>query len=371
MFLALREVGRAKTRFGLLMAAIALLVFLILTQQALQTGLITAFIGAIQRQSAPVLVYSVDGERTLQGSIVTPDLEAGISRVHGVAESGRIGQNTFTVAVNDRHHSDAALIGYETRSLGAPDSLSAGRLPEAPGEAVGSAGDFAIGDHVRIVGGTPGPDLTVVGLARDAQINVTPTLFVSWPDYVAASRAANPDAAAILPNVIGVIPAPGVSPARLAARIDAALPQADALTRPQAAADTPGVTAIQSSFEVIFLLFALVVPLVTGLFFLIITLQKSRSLTLLRAIGAPAGALVRALLVEVVIILGCGIIIGTLLYAPVSQLRIGSLSLRFDAAAVLEWAALLLVLGVLSAFAAVQRVFRIDPVEATTGEGGR
>ena len=84
MFLALREVRRAKARFGLLMAAIALLVFLILTQQALQTGLITSFIGAIQRQSAPVLVYSVDGERTLQGSIVSPDLEAAIARVPGV-----------------------------------------------------------------------------------------------------------------------------------------------------------------------------------------------------------------------------------------------------------------------------------------------
>jgi putative ABC transport system permease protein len=371
MFLALREVRRAKARFGLLMAAIALLVFLILTQQALQTGLITSFIGAIQHQSAPVLVYSVDGERTLQGSIVSPDLEAGIARIPGVAEAGRIGQNTFTVAVNGHPQSDAALIGYERRGLGAPTSLSAGRLPDAPGEAVASASDFAIGDHIRIVGGTSGPELTVVGLARDAQINVTPTVFVAWPDYVAASRAANPDAAAILPNVIGVSPAPGGSPARLAARIDAALPQADALTRSQAAADTPGVTAIQGSFEVIFVLFALVVPLVTGLFFLIITLQKSRSLTLLRAIGAPAAVLVRALLVEVLIILGGGIIIGTLLYTPVSQLRIGALSLRFDPAAVLEWAALLLVLGVLSAFAAVQRVFRIDPVEATTGEGGR
>ncbi len=145
MFLALREVGRAKARFGLLIAAIALLVFLILTQQALQTGLITSFIGAIERQSAPVLVYSVDGERTLQGSIITPDLEAGIARVPGVAESGRIGQGTFTVSIDGRPQSDAALIGYEHADLGAPQPLSAGRLPNAPGEAVGTDGDFRLG----------------------------------------------------------------------------------------------------------------------------------------------------------------------------------------------------------------------------------
>jgi putative ABC transport system permease protein len=93
---------------------------------------------------------------------------------------------------------------------------------------------------------------------------------------------------------------------------------------------------------VIFLLFALVVPLVTGLFFLIITLQKARALTLLRAIGAPGGVLVRSLLVQVLIVIGGGVALGTALYAPLSQATVGSLSLRFDAGAVLLWGGLLL-----------------------------
>ena len=92
MFLALREMRRAKVRFALLISAIGLLVLLILAQQAIQNGLITSFIGAIERQSAPVLVYSVDGQRTLQGSIITPPLEKTIDSVDGVAKSGRIGQ---------------------------------------------------------------------------------------------------------------------------------------------------------------------------------------------------------------------------------------------------------------------------------------
>jgi hemin transport system permease protein len=371
MFLALREIRRAKARFGLLMAAVALLMFLILTQQALQSGLITAFVGAIQRQSAPVLVYAVDGQRTLQGSVITPPLEKAVSGVPGVAGTGRIGQGTFTVSVNGGDQSDAALIGYAKPKLGGPDRLSAGRMPRAAGEAVGSAADFALGDRVAVVGGAGGPRLRVVGLAEDAQIQVTPTLFVSWSDYVAARRAVNPDAGTVLPSVIGVRPAAGVSAADLASRINRASPQADALTREQAAAETPGVADVQRSFDVIFLLFALVVPLVTGLFFLIITLQKARALTLLRAIGAPAGVLVRALLVQVLIIIGGGVVVGTLLYAPLSQATVGSLSLRFDLRAVVLWGALLLVLGLASAVAAARRVLAIDPVEATTGGGAR
>ena len=53
MFLAFKEMRRAKVRFGLLMGAVGLLVFLILFQQSLQNGLLTAFVGAIRNQSAP------------------------------------------------------------------------------------------------------------------------------------------------------------------------------------------------------------------------------------------------------------------------------------------------------------------------------
>jgi len=371
MFLALREIRRAKLRFGLLVAAVALLVFLILTQQALQNGLITSFVGAIRRQSAPVLVFAVDGQRTLQGSVITPRLEKSIDGVRGVAEAGRIGQGTFTVVVGRGGRSNAALVGYEKSQLGGPDRLSAGRMPSAAGEAVGSASDFALGDRVRVVGPGEGPVLRVVGLADDAQIQVTPTLFVSWPDYVAAARAVNPDAATVPPSVIGVRPAAGVTAAALAGRINGASEEADALTRRQAAEKAPGVAAVRSSFNLIFLLFALVVPLVAGLFFLIITLQKARALTLLRAIGAPAGALVRSLLVQVVIIIGGGIVLGTLLYVPLSQAKLGKLSLSFDLRAVVFWAVLLLVLGLASAMVAARRVLAIDPVEATTGGGAR
>src|SRR3546814_7627348 len=88
MALALREIRRAKARFGLLIAAVGLLMFLILTQQALQSGLITAFVGGLEKQSAPVLVYSVDGQRTLQGSVIPPPLEEAIRAVPEV-EIGR------------------------------------------------------------------------------------------------------------------------------------------------------------------------------------------------------------------------------------------------------------------------------------------
>ncbi len=393
MFLALRELRRAKARFGLLIAAVGLLVFLILTQQALQDGLITSFVGAVRTQSAPVLVYDVDSQRTLQGGVVTPELEEAVAAVEGVADVGRIGQGTFTVTITPEgsepgpadsdSDADAAYFAYEQQDLGGPETLSAGRRPARAGEAVGSAADFDLGDQVRVdaVGGADGadgadeqaggPKVTVVGLAEDAQIQVTPTLFVRWGDYESAVRAANPDAREVLPSAVAVRPDDGVSDEELVTRINDASERAAALTRAQAADEAPGVAQVRQSFQVIFLLYGLVVPLVTGLFFLIVTFQKAAALTLLRAIGARSGVLVRSLLVQVVIVIGGGLVVGTALYAPLTSVELGSLTLRFDPMAVAFWSVLLLVLGLLSAVVAARRVLAIDPLEATTGGGGR
>lgn len=372
MFLALREIRRAKVRFALLVAAVGLLVFLILTQQALQNGLLTSFVGAIERQSAPVLVYSVDGQKTLQGSVITPDLQATIEGVDGVGSSGRLGQSTFTGTIEGGDQVDVAVIGFDDPELGAPEELASGRLPEAPGEVVGSSVDVAVGDRVELIG-TDGEtiELEVVGTADDVQIQVTPTLFAAWDDYEAAVRAANPDAQGVLPNAIALAPADGVTPEQLVARVNDASDDADALTRQQAADEAPGVAQVRQSFQVIFLLYGLVVPLVTGLFFLIITFQKAGALTLLRAIGARGSTLVRSLLIQVVIVVGGGLLVGVALYTPLSQAQVGSIALRFNVGAVVFWSVLLLVLGLLSALASARRVLRIDPIEATTGGGNR
>ena len=71
------------------------------------------------------------------------------------------------------------------------------------------------------------------------------------------------------------------------------------------------------------------------------------------------------------IIVGIGLLIGVAAYAPISQQRLGGISLRFETTAVISWAVLLVVLGVGSSVVAARRVLAIDPIEATTGGAGR
>lgn len=370
MFLALKEIRRATARFGLLVASIGLLVFLILFQQTLQSGLITSFVGAVRNQSAPVLVYSVDGRRSLQGSVITPQLQKEIEAVPGVGHAGKLGDGTFSVTAGGKLTS-TAIIGYETQSLGSPTTLVSGRLARGDGEAVALASSardgFSLGDTLTVQPG--GLTLKVVGQAEQIGLQATPTLFTTYATFEQAVHAANPDAGTPLPAVIAVSPTPGVTDAELVTRINDAVPAADALTRTQAVASTPGVDQVQQSFRIIFLLFGLVVPLVTGLFFLIVTLQKANALTLLRAIGAPSAVLVRSLLLQVSLVLLTGIAVGIALYTPLASQTIGSIPLSFQVTAVVFWSVLLFTLGLFSALVAVRRVLHIDPIEATTGAG--
>ena len=151
--------------------------------------------------------------------------------------------------------------------------------------------------------------------------------------------------ATVLPNAILVRPSAGVTAEEVATAINASVPDAEALTRADAAQRTPGVAQVRQSFQVIFLLYGLVVPLVTGLFFLIVTLQKAGSLTLLRAVGARAGTLAWAPARAGGPRHRVGLALGVALYTPVSQAQVGGLSLRFDARAVVVWSGLFLALA--------------------------
>jgi putative ABC transport system permease protein len=369
MFLALTEMRRAKVRFGLLAGAVGLLVFLILFQQALLSGLINQFIGAIKNQSGQVLVFNEQARRNLEGSIILPPQQAAIAGIEGVEAASPLGEATFTVTARGKE-TDAVLFGYVVGQPGAPTSLVEGRLVEAANEAVASEKDrddgFDIGDVVTVE--PDGARITIVGIARDINYSVQPVLFVDFATFEAAKRTRNPDAETILPSAIAIKVASGSSAQQVAARINQQVDGVEALTRQEAVDGSPGVSSVRTSFTIILGLFYLVVPLVTGLFFLIVTFQKASALTLLRAIGAPARSLVWSLLVQVVIVMALGSLIAFGLYSVAIQ-GVANLGVRIEVMPAVVTSLVVLVLALLTSLVAVRRVLRLDPLLATTGAG--
>jgi putative ABC transport system permease protein len=369
--LALAEMRRAKLRFGMLVGAVALLVFLIIFQQTLAGTLLGFFTGGIENQSAEVLVYNEDARRNVEGSIIVAGRLEAIAAVDGVGIASPLGENTFTVRAEGELQ-DAVLFGYVLGGPGAPTRLIEGRLPEAEGEAVASSVDadngFGIGDVVEVVPG--GYEVTVVGLAEESRFAVLPTLFSSYATFEEASFAANPDAQAVLPSLVAVDPAPGEDPVELASRITAAVDGVEALDRRTAVESLPGVSSVRSSFSVILLLAFIVVVLVTGFFFLILTVQKAQALTLLRAVGASGGYLVSNLAIQVAIVTVLGVALAALLLALAAAMSSQEFPIEADPRLILTTGGAVLALALLASLASVRRVARIDPATATTRSTG-
>jgi putative ABC transport system permease protein len=366
LLLAAREMRRSKVRFGLLTGAVGILVFLIVFQQALLDGLVTEFVGAIRNQSADVLVYGQDARLNLQGSTVAPEVIEQVARVDGVADAQPLGVATITVEAGGELR-DATLFGHTLDGPGEPTALVEGRRPERDGEAVASASaaadGFAIGDQVTVEPG--GLEIEIVGSARNSSFSATPTLFSSYSTYESVRLAANPDAPAVAPSAVAVTTDPDADSADVARRINDEVPGVEAADRGRAAAEAPGVSAVSQSFGVILLLTYVVATIVIGFFFLILTVQKRASLTLLRAVGAPASRLVGSLAVQVAAVLAGGLVAGTILAMLALTASSSGIEARVEPSALAVTAAVLLVLALAACIAAGRRIIRLDPVTAT------
>ncbi len=199
--------------------------------------------------------------------------------------------------------------------------------------------------------------------------SVQATIFVSYDTYVQAKQALDPGAQ-VLPSLIAVQPEDGVDPGELASTITAQVDGIEALTRQQAIDENPGVKGVNSSFSIILALAFMVVVLVVGFFFMILTVQKSKPLTLLRAIGAPRRYLVQNLLGQIVIVMAAGTVIGIALTLLVGTATSGgAIDVSLDPAQVASTVGVLTVLALIGGLASVRRVLRIDPIRATLDAG--
>jgi len=370
--LALAEIRRAKLRFGLLIGAVALLVFLILFQQTLAGALLGSFTDGLGKQSAEVLVFNADARGAVEGSVITPEQVDAVRAVPEVGQAEPLGVATFSVDVGDGTLTDTSVFGYVLDGPGAPTTLVEGRLPEADGEAVASDVDaskgYGIGDTVRVV---PGDEpVRIVGLASNAQFAVQPTLYTTYATWERLSKAVNPDAPAVLPSLVAVHPAPNATPEEAAAAIDGEVDGVDAVDRQTAVDNLPGVESISQSFAVILLLAFIVVVLVTWVFFLILTVQKTQSLTLLRAVGASNRYLLANIALQVTIVTVAGIALASVLLVLATRGGSGGLEVSASPRLILTTGASILVLALLSSVASMRRVAKLDPFEATQRQAG-
>lgn len=365
MRLALKELTRSSLRFGLLAAAISLLVFLLLFLNTLSGTLLGFFTGAVENNSADVLVYDSGSRRNLLASRLDPAVVDEVARVPGVSAAAGVGETTMTARVGQEESTDLSLWGFVPGQPGEPGNLVAGRLPGA-GEAVVDRADvgsgFRIGETITLE--PSGRALEIVGYTEDSRFSVIATAYTTleqWQDILAAQ---NPGAPYVPVNLVGVaIDDPAAAP-RVAAVITSDVPGVEALTRQAAVDSVPGVAPVSQSFSLLVAITFAIVVLVVGFFFLILTVQKLRTFVALRAVGAPTSYLATAVVTQIAVLVVAAVVMATALLAVAAVTSPDSFPIVVDPGLVLTVLVTVLICSALAGLVSIRRIARLDPAAA-------
>ena len=289
MNLALTEMKRAKLRFGLLTAAVALLVFLIVFLSSLSGALLRAFTGAIESLPADGLVYSETARANIQASRLDPGVTSQVATVEGVSAAGPLAVLSANATVAGEPD-ELQLIGVTPGSPSEPQGLRDGRFPQGPTEVAidASEAEVGLGDIIRVNGSET--DLVVTGTLVGTQFG-TDTAWMTTQGYEALLTELNPGLAAVPINAVAFTVDEGADSVAVAAQVQQAVEGTQALARDAAIAAIPGVESVSQTFGLLVGITFVIGVVVVGFFFLILTVQKLRTFTLLRASGASTRSL--------------------------------------------------------------------------------
>lgn len=371
MFLALRELVFARTRFGLMGAVVALIAVLMVLLSGLSSGLVVDGVSGLMRSPIDVVAFT---EGTKTDSAFTRSEVTGAQRDvwaarADVAGAELLGTSIVNAKNDDGTPLDLTLFGVELGGFVAPDAAQ-GRALTGPGEVVlsSTARDEGVelGDVLTL--DRLGTELEVVGFTADQRtfghVDIAYLALSTWQE-VHAGLLPGQDGDARTYDVASVVAVRGVDgqlPDLAAA--DAAA-GTSARTLAQAYDSSPGYSAELMTMRLIQVFLYAISALVVGAFFTLWTVQRTRELAVMRAIGASTGYLLRDGVAQAAVMLAAAVAVGVGVGLGLGSLLDGTgMPFALQVAPVAAGAALLLGLGLVGATVATVRIASVDPVTA-------
>lgn len=362
VLLARRNLARNRVRLLASVGGVALALSLTLALDAIYAGVASQLTTYIDRAGADVWVAQ-SGVRNLH--MVASSLPASVvnevSAVDGVATVTPILEATDTISAGDER-AVAYVIGLpEGASMGGPWDIVEGSAQVGPGEIIVDRGfatkaGVTIGDSVGVLGG----EARIVGLSRGTASLVNSVAFVSFTDF-GAMRGDVPVISFALVRVAGV-----ASPETVATDIERIVPGVTAQSRSDfVAQERRIVTDMSADVISIMSVVGFVVALaVVALTVYVATLARRRDFGVLKALGARNRVLYRVVLVQAVLSVAAGFLIGlaftALLAFAIARTDL-NLELAITAGSLAKVGLFAVVIAGLAAILPIRQVAGVDP----------
>jgi|RhiMethySRZTD1v2_1073278.scaffolds.fasta_scaffold02655_16 hemin transport system permease protein len=360
MYLALRDLRVAKGRFALVGAVIALVALLATVLSGLAAGLVDDGISGLRALPITHLTFQEGADSSFSRSTLTPDALAAFASTDGV-EATPVGVSFVNAASDDGSTVDLALFGVDPGGFLAAAS-AAPTAASAPGGGLDGglvlsedlADQATIGERFTV----PGSDetLPVVGFTFAGTYGHVPIAYTdlaTW-QHLQYGDDARGRFSAIALQVDG------------GAGVDLAALDADAGTetgsKEAAFAGSPGYSAETATMSLIRGFLLVISALVVGAFFTVWTVQRTRQIGLLKALGASSWYVVRDAVGQLAVVLLASVLVGTLAGLGLGGLVGDDVPFGFAAGSVLASAVSLALVGMAGSLVALRRLASIDPV---------
>lgn len=367
MKLALREMWRRPARFVTATIILSLIALLLMFLGGLLDGLVRNSTGAVRAQRGDVIVFSSDSKDSFLRSTIDAELRSRIEAVPGVDRTGGIGIIQLGARVPGkgvRDLADTALFGYEVAPRGVPDTVPP--LGQAYADSTLKASDVDVG--MTILLGPRRTPITVIGFVDDTNYLGQSSLWASpatWRQVVSENRSVEALADGTFQSLL-VAGDGSLSASKLSSAIDAATSGTTRTLSIDAAANAiPGVKEQTGTFNQILGVTVVIALAVVGMFFALLTVERTGLYGVLKALGAGNARLFGGVMAQAVLVaLMASAIAAVLGFIADMAIPPGTVPFELGVARVILSTVLMAFAAVIGCVFSLKRVLRVDPASA-------
>jgi putative ABC transport system permease protein len=375
MFIALRDLAFAKGRFLLMATVVALVAFLMTLLSGLATGLIRNNISGLMALDVSHIAFEYNKKPNYRNSMIDREMWEGWREHPGVLDTQPLGHTMFMARTEaDLPLDDVVLWGIDPGSFLEPTvsrGEQLGRLEN--GVIIASKlvekgidiGDSFILDRVLT-------ELEVVGVTDEHYIGHVPIIYTLLPKWQEATYGppGGPPPGEKLPSilfdyasVIALQLEPGTGSEDLQSTdVDLGTITIDKATAYEASS---GYVEEVQSVQMIQAFLIIISAVVMGAFFSVWTIQRTKEIGLVKALGASNAYLLRDSLGQVLLLMITAAAIGTLAAIQVGRtLEASSFPFLLVPETVTASAVMLVIAGLIGSALSLRLILKIDPIIA-------
>ena len=349
MFLAFKEIRQSKLRYVLISVITIAVLFLVFFVTGLANGLAFGDSSSIKNIQADYIVMDKEADSAITKSNLTSKDVEGISEQLGV-DATPLAITMSTLERNNEKDTDVVYFSVDIDNYSELNVIEGKDISElSTNEVIAdkSIQLFGLQLNDEIIDKNTGKKLIIAGFTKDHTYSMMPVVYtdfeVGMNSFYQNKRSYN---------------------AVVYSGEKVSITGYDTLTPDDAAKSLPGYKETQGSLLMIVVFLFIISAFVSTVFFYVITLQKVNQFGILKAIGAKTSYIARSIVIQVSLITMIGVIFSSLLVYGMSQVIPEGMPFRTSPTLVLGTAALFLVLNLVGSLLSVNKVAKIDALEA-------